>query len=107
MNYFDYISIDDEEILAHAHYDEIINYFTNCKDLHNYLGVISCPYTCGTSVDDIIDNICQDHVLYYTEDELEEEKQQMLDFYNQHGEKEFCAEYLINKIGNIYFYMED
>ena len=107
MNYLDYIDVANEETFAHAHYDKEIEYFENCEDLHNYLGAVLRSYTCGNSIEDIIDNICQDNVLYYTYDELEEEKRQMLDYYRIHGEVDFCTEYFINKIGNLYFHGED
>ena len=107
MNYLDYIDISYEEDFARAHYDKEIEYFEQLEDLHNYLGAVLRSYTCGDSIEDIIDNICEDNVLYYTPEELDEEKQQMLDFYAQNGEKSFCTEYYINKIGGLYVHGED
>lgn len=106
MNYLDYIDVAYEEDFAHAHYNKELEYFKECEDLHNYLGAIFRSYTYGHSIEDLIDNICEDNVLYYTPEEIEEEKQQMLDFYEQYGEQQFCATYMINKIGNLYFYGE-
>ena len=107
MNYLDYIDVASEELLAHAYYDEQIKFFEELKDIHNYLGVVFGSYTCGTSIQDLIDNISEDNSLYYTEEEIEEEKQQMLEFLDLNGEAHFCAEYLINKIGGLYVYGED
>lgn len=102
MNYWDYIDIGGDEILAHARYDEQIKYFEELEDIHNYLGAVLYSYTCGKTIEDLIDNVCQDAVLYNTYEEIEEEKQQMLDYLENNGEKDFCSNYLINKIGGIY-----
>lgn len=107
MNYLDYIDVSSEDLLAHAYYDEQIKYFEQLEDVHNYLGAVLYSYTCGNTIEDLIDNVCQDAVLYYTDEEIEEERQQMLEYLEQHGEKEFCANYMINKIGDLYFYAED
>jgi hypothetical protein len=107
MNYIDYIDVTGEELLAGARYDEVIKYFEELEDIHNYLGAVLRSYSYGSTLEDLIDNICQDNVLYYTPEELEEEKQQMLNFLELNGEAHFCAEYLINKIGGIYVYGED
>ena len=102
MNYWDYVDVGGDEILAHARYDKYIEYFEYLEDVHNYLGAVLYSYTCGNTIEDLIDNICQDNVLYYTDEEIEEEKQQMLDYLENNGEKDFCSNYLINKIGGIY-----
>lgn len=107
MNYIDYIDIAWEEDFARAHYDKEIAYFEELEDLHNYLGAVLRSYTYGNSIEDIVDKICEDNVLYYTQEELDEEKQQMLDFYAQNGEKSFCTEYFITKIGGLYVHGED
>lgn len=103
MNFLDYIYVSYDEDFARAHYDKEIEYFEELEDMHNYLGAVLRSYTCGNSIEDIINNICEDNVLYYTPEELEEEKQQMLDFLDLNGEQHFCAEYMINKIGDCYF----
>ena len=107
MNYIDYIDIAWEEDFARARYDGMIKFFEELEDIHNYLGAVLRSYTCGKSIEDLIDNICEDNVLYYTEEEIEEEKQQMLEFLELNGEAHFCAEYMIIKIGGLYVFGED
>ena len=107
MNYWDYIDVGGEEILAHARYDEQLKYFEQLEDIHNYLGAVLYSYTCGKTIEDLIDNVCLDDVLYYTDEEIEEEKQQMLDYLEKHGEEAFCTNYLINKIGGLFISYED
>lgn len=106
MNYWDYIDVGGDEILAHARYDEYVKYFEELEDIHNYLGVVLCSYTCGNTIEDLIDNMCDDMTLYYTDDELEDEQCQMLTYLEKCGEELFCREYCVAKIGNLYVYSE-
>lgn len=107
MNYLDYIDVGGEEILAHARYDECVKYFEELVDIRNYLGAVFCSYTCGDTIEDLIDNVCQDNVLYYTDEAIEKERQQMLEYLETNGEKAFCTNYLVNKIGGLYVLWED
>ena len=107
MNYWDYIDVGGDEILAHARYDKYVKYFEELEDIHNYLGAVLYSYTCGNTIEDLIDNVCQDDVLYYTDEEIEEERTQMLDYLEKHGEKAFCTNYLINKIGGLFISYEN
>ena len=107
MNYLDYIDVSGEELFAGAYYDAQIKFFEELEDIHNYLGVVFRSYTYGKSIQDLIDNISEDNILYYTEEEIEEEKQAMLRELELNGEACFCAAYMINKIGGLYVYGED
>ena len=108
MNYLDYISLEwGDEDCDFARYNEIIRYFETMEDIHNYLGCLfPHGYTCGHGIDDFIDQYIQDLVLDYTPEELEDREKELHEELDRYGEQQFCAEHMINRIGNLYFYGE-
>lgn len=104
-NYLDYIYVDCEE--AETIYNNTIEYLSNLNDIHEYLESLFRSYDCGNSLEDLYDSIVDTVYWDYTLEELEDFHKEYFDKLEKLSEKDFCAEYMINKIGNLYVLGDD
>ena len=101
-NYISEINVGYEELFAKAHYDAVVREMADCEDFINWISCVFSSCTWGTSLKDLIESVADDKAVEYTYEELQEELNEMYDYLEKHGEREFCAYYLINKVGDYY-----
>lgn len=105
MNYLDYIFVFEPN--AHVDYLKEIEQIENTTDLNKYIETMCDRYSTGNSLEDLFYTIMDDYYWDFTTEEMEENKERFFNCLEQNGEQHCCAEYSINKIGNVYFCMED
>lgn len=103
MVYLDYYA----EVYEIGEYNDIINRLKNIDDIHEYLSDLYRSYVYGHTIEEVIDNYIE---AYFWKDAPEYRKEIYTEMLNNRlimTEQEWCEEYMVNKIGNYYFYGED
>lgn len=98
--YLDYISVGDD-CNEHEDYQEYLKYIDMIKQSENSLDAFDCfcqSFDYGDTLEDVILNY-KDTLLGSEEDFI----QRIDDDLHEMSEFEFCVEYDINKLGNMYF----
>jgi hypothetical protein len=88
-------------------YDENIKYWENLESPLDYFVMCFRQVFHGKTLNELFINMSKYYNMYMTQDEIEKDLQELHKELELKGEREFCANHLINKIGGYYIYYED
>lgn len=98
FNYLDYIDLAwQDELFAEMFYNEMLGFYRDIEDVLNYASVIFREYFYGKSLQELMNCLCADSVSLGS-------SECNYDLFDEKEEADFCANHMINKIGEYYVF---